>query len=229
MSVANVLGSGFDRLLAVLQPETVELSSRYGLLLTEAVTLVDLGCGEGNHLSGVPKPLGHHWLGIDSHERSLQVGLQRGTYDVVECADVLGWLENASTSSFDTVLASCVIEHMPKELGHRLLVEMKRVCARQAIVFTPNGFVPQPPDPDNPANEHVSGWKVTDFKQAGFVVRYGLNGFRGLRTSFANPTIKPRMLGDFLAKLTARPASHLPRLAYQLLAVHTKDDERPTP
>jgi hypothetical protein len=111
---------------------------------------------------------------------------------------------------------------MPVETGRRLLVEMKRVCKRQAIIFTPNGFVPQPADLDNPANEHVSGWSFSDLNKSGFEVRFGLNGLRGLRTSFANPTIKPRMLGDFLAKLTSRPVSRLPRFAYQLLAVYTK-------
>lgn len=221
-SPTRALGSAFDRLLVVLQPESIELPKRYTALLRESSELADLGCGQGNHLLGVPKPSIHQWLGVDSHEASLQVALDRGVYDKVEQSDVLTWLQNAASGSIDTVLASCVIEHMPKDMGFCLLNEMKRVCKRQAIVFTPNGFVPQPPDPDNPANEHVSGWTVGEFRQAGFDVRYGLNGLRGLRTSFANPVVKPRIFGDFLAKLTARPVSRIPRLAYQILAVHTK-------
>lgn len=220
--LARGWGRTFDRTLVALQPPSIELPQRYAVLLKDSTDLVDLGCGQGNHLLGVSKPSSHLWIGVDSHDGSLQFALQRGVYDKVEQADILGWLQQAASDSVDTVLACCVIEHMPKDVGNALLTEMKRVCKRQAIVFTPNGFVPQPPDPDNPANEHVSGWTVGEFRRADFEVRFGLNGLRGLRTSFANPTIKPRMLGDFLAKLTARPVSRLPRFAYQLLAVYTK-------
>ncbi len=218
----KAVGSAFDRFLVVLQPPSIELQKRYAVLLQHSRDLVDLGCGEGNHLIDLSKPPDHSWIGVDSHKESLAIALDRGIYDRVEQCDVLKWLERAEDGSVDTVLASCVIEHMPVEIGRRLLFEMKRVCRRQAIIFTPNGFVPQPADDDNPANAHVSGWSVRDLRSAGFEVRFGLNGLRGLRTSFANPTIKPRVLGDFLAKLTARPVSRLPRLAYQLLAVYTK-------
>jgi SAM-dependent methyltransferase len=217
------LGVLYDRFLLLLQPPRIELLAQYERLLANCATLYDVGCGAGNHLDNLNfKPKGA-WIGIDSHQGSLEIAAGKGVYSNLVCADILTFLHNCPDSSVDTVLASCVIEHMPKEVGFRLIDEMKRVCRVSAIVFTPNGYVPQPPGKDNPANEHISGWSTNDFIANQFEIDSGLYGFKKLRTSFGLPSIKPIIVGDLIAKSTSRLAFLFPKSAYQVVAVYKKD------
>lgn len=217
------LGQIYDKFLMLLQPPHIELASQYERLLSDCASLYDVGCGAGNHLENLEFSSRKNWTGVDSHQGSLDSALKKGIYSDVVCADVVAFLKSRPDSSVDTVLASCVIEHMPKEIGLQLLDEMKRVCRVSAIVFTPNGFVPQPPDRDNPANEHVSGWSPAELIANQFEIDSGLYGFRKLRTSFGLPSIKPMMLGDLVAKLTSRIAFRFPATAYQVVAVYKKN------
>lgn len=221
--IKKAVGTQFDRLLLVLQPPTKELRFVLQELLQDSQQVVDLGCGEGNHLRGVLRSDSSSWTGIDSHQPSLDTALDAGVYDEAICANIIEWLQNSPPSSVDTVLASCVIEHLEKPIGLLLAQEMKRVCARQAIVITPNGYVPQPGSDDNPANAHQSGWSVRELDDLGFTVSIGLDGLRGLRTSFGLPTIKPQMLGDLISKSTSRFVFRRPRFAYQIVGVYLKD------
>jgi ubiquinone/menaquinone biosynthesis C-methylase UbiE len=216
------LGKVYDNFLARLQPPKVELKQQYLRLLSDCDTLYDVGCGAGNHLENISFRSKGTWIGIDSHQASLDLASKKEIYSQVVCADILEFLTNCPDSSVDTVLASCVIEHMPIEIGLRLLEEMKRVCRISAVIFTPNGFVAQPPDVDNAANEHVSGWSPKVLSTNGFLIDSGLYGFKKLRSSFGLPTIKPMMLGDLVAKSTSRLAFRFPSLAYQVVAVYKK-------
>jgi hypothetical protein len=94
---------------------------------------------------------------------------------------------------------------------------MKRVCSRNALIFTPNGYVPQPGAPDSPDNAYRSGWEVHELEESGFRVKIGLYGFKKLRTSFGLPSIKPQLFGDLVAKLTSRFVFRRPKLAYQIV------------
>jgi ubiquinone/menaquinone biosynthesis C-methylase UbiE len=157
MPFRQALGTAFDHFLLVLQPPSRELAAEYQSLLSPHRSLLDLGCGSGNHLEDVKRPHSSDWVGVDSHQASIDIALSRGRYDRAVVADIIEHLVSLPNASVDVVLASCVIEHLPKQKGLHLLQEMKRVARSKAIIFTPNGFVPQPPDPDNPANEHISG------------------------------------------------------------------------
>jgi SAM-dependent methyltransferase len=223
VKVKKIVGTLFDKFLVVLQPPQRELSYVLQSLLNDSTQFVDLGCGEGNHLRSVRRPIGSRWTGVDTHQASLDIALRNQRYDDVVCENIISWLQSQPSASVDTLLASCVIEHLEKSTGQLLAEEMKRVCSRQAIIFTPNGFVPQPASPDNPSNAHRSGWSVTELNHLDFKVDIGLYGLRGLRTSFGLPTIKPAMLGDTIAKGTSRLVYTRPRIAYQIVGVHKKN------
>lgn len=219
------LGVIYDQFLALLQPPRIELSAQYERLLGNCVSLYDIGCGAGNHLDNLSYEQKQAWVGIDSHQGSLDIAAEKQIYSSLVCADVISFLQKCPDSCVDSVLASCVIEHMPKEVGFRLIEEMKRVCRVSAIVFTPNGYVPQPPDRDNPANEHVSGWSPNDFIANQFEIDCGLYGFKKLRTSFGLPSIRPVIVGDLIAKLTSRAAFRFPSSAFQIIAVYKKKSD----
>jgi hypothetical protein len=218
----RLFGRSFDNMLLKLQPPKIELTAVLQDLLVDTSSLADMGCGEGSHLRNVVRKNGSKWIGVDSHQGSLDAAVAGGIYDQV-CRDgIVEWLVSQPSSSIDTILASCVIEHLEKEAGLALVEQMKRVASGRVIVFTPNGFVPQPGSIDNPANAHRSGWTVVELEGLGFNVSVGLYGLRKLRTSFGLPTIRPMMMGDFFAKLTSRFVFHRPKLAYQIVGVYHK-------
>jgi hypothetical protein len=220
--IKKLFGRAFDEMLLKLQPPKIELTAALQELLEETTSLADMGCGEGFHLRNVRRIEGSNWIGVDSHQGSLDIALTNKVYDKIFCEGIIEWLTAQPSSSIDTVLASCVIEHLEKNLGLELVSQMKRVCSNRVIVFTPNGYVPQPGSLDNPANAHRSGWKVGDLEELGFDVNIGLYGLRKLRTSFGLPTIRPLILGDLIAKSTSRFVFRRPRLAYQIVGVYHK-------
>jgi hypothetical protein len=75
------------------------------------------------------------------------------------------------SSSFDIVLASEIIEHLPKGMGKKLLSEIERISKKLVVVVTPCGFMPQDDVRGNPYEAHLSGWNPEDFKLQGYDVR----------------------------------------------------------
>ena len=223
--VKKLFGKAFDNLLVNLQPPSIELTAVLQDLLLDTTSLADMGCGAGAHLKNVRKIAGSNWIGVDSHQASLDLASTQGIYEMTFREGIIEWLRAQPSSSIDTVLASCVIEHLEKEDGLELVGQMKRVCSNRAIIFTPNGFVPQPGSADNPANAHLSGWRVGELEKLGFEVSVGLYGLRKLRTSFGLPTIRPLMLGDLIAKATSRFVFRHPTFAYQIIGVYYKKIE----
>lgn len=214
-----MLGNGFDVTLALLDPPSLSQIASILRLLSDCETILDLGCGEGNHMpSGLP--VGLNIVGADSHEASLVRALKKEVYADVICGDIFDVLARSSDSSYDAVIACDLIEHLPTVLGVRLASEMIRVRQKVAVIATPNGYVAQPPKPDNAANEHLSGWKPDDLARVGFNVSSGHYGWRPLRTTYGLPRLKPSMFGDLLASATARPIAHYPKFAYQLVAAN---------
>jgi hypothetical protein len=120
--------------------------------------------------------------------------------------------------SFDGVVAFDVLEHLEKREGLRLLDSMERIARKKVIVFTPNGFLEQPPSPTNPFQEHLSGWSVDDLARRGYVVT-GFNGWKPLRGMYANVRWRPRSLWWRVSLVTQSFVRSRPRLAFQLLGI----------
>lgn len=58
-----------------------------------------------------------------------------------KCQDLLKYFPD---KSIDTILATDLIEHLPKEDGYKLLNDCIRIAKKQIIMFTPSGNYPQP-------------------------------------------------------------------------------------
>ena len=76
-------------------------------------------------------------------------------------------------SEFDLVIALDLIEHLSKEDGYLLLYQLDRLTSKSSLIFTPNGFVWQPPALNNPFNAHSSGWKPKELRELGWKKQYG--------------------------------------------------------
>jgi hypothetical protein len=86
-------------------------------------------------------------------------------------------LDTFGDSEFDLVIALDLIEHLTKEDGYSLLYQLDRLALKSSLIFTPNGFVWQPPSLNNPFNAHISAWKPRELRQLGWKQQYGNVGF----------------------------------------------------
>jgi 2-polyprenyl-3-methyl-5-hydroxy-6-metoxy-1,4-benzoquinol methylase len=86
------------------------------------------------------------------------------------CADVEEIVEICGERSFDIIQCTEVIEHMRKRKGERVIELFKKVARVGILITTTAGYTTQPPQLDNPFQEHVSGWLPTEFQQLGFEV-----------------------------------------------------------
>ncbi len=180
--------------------------------------VLDVGCGTGAKVVAARLPPGVELHGVDGHVPSLEAAKEAG-YASVTCSDLLDYLRNCPDGAFDCVISLDVVEHFPKEQGAEFLDELCRVAAHRVIVLTPTGFVTQPPAPDNPHQEHLSGWWPKDLAEHGFQRFYGLNGWRPLRGEYAHPTIRPAMIGLVLSEASQLAVMRSPNNAYQFIGV----------
>ncbi len=81
-------------------------------------------------------------------------------------------LPHFTDNSVDSVFLLDVIEHLEKEAGIELLRQAERIARRQAVIFTPLGFMPQHAEHGETDGwglggtafqEHLSGWLPEDF------------------------------------------------------------------
>jgi ubiquinone/menaquinone biosynthesis C-methylase UbiE len=73
--------------------------------------------------------------------------------------------------SFDVVVACEVIEHLSRMQGNLMRIECERIACEKVVLSTPNYNYEQHAVRGNPFEEHVSFWKDSDFKKAGYKVR----------------------------------------------------------
>lgn len=134
--------------------------------------ILDCGIGHGEWAFRIrtdPRFKGRpHIAGLDLHEPFLLKQKSLGLYDELHHCDVLNipYQDNF----FDIVIASEIIEHLPKKDGYRLMDEIERVSRKLVIITTPIGFMKQKATEGNIHQEHQSGWHSTDFKNRGYSV-----------------------------------------------------------
>lgn len=150
-----------------------------GQRLGRVATLLDIGGGTGIVGEAGWKQLGvERFTVVDPWEDYANGVWWRGRPDV-ELVTLRGVDAYAmfGGDSFDVVQCCEAIEHMPKEEGHQLLEDAKRM-ARMVLLTCPNGFTVQDPaiSPQeawsaNPYQLHVCGWSAAEFWEHGYVVQ----------------------------------------------------------
>jgi SAM-dependent methyltransferase len=183
-------------------------------LLTDCRSVLDVGCGEkGTLVRRVPGI--EYAFGVDLKIPSEDADVPR--HAAYRELDVRSIASHFEPRSFDCVIALDLIEHLTRTDGERLLDGMERIARKRVIVFTPNGFLHQPPAPDNPYQEHLSGWRIRDFKRRGYDV-VGINGWRRLRGPYARLRwCRPEPLWWRLSNFSQLLVESHPRWAFQLL------------
>ena len=82
---------------------------------------------------------------------------------------------------------------------------MVRLSRGFVMVYTPNGFLWQPPSTNNALNAHISGWSIKDLKRFGFTDIRGHVGAKFFWGPYAQPNYsfanKLLVLGNLLGNL----------------------------
>lgn len=213
------VGQGRDALRRVLvEPFDRQLERELSReVVGSCATLLDLGCGFASPVGAFSSRL-ERCVGVDVFEPYLRRSVEAGIHSEYRCMDVLSIDDSFEPGSFDCVVALDLIEHLDRDAGLRLIEAMERIAARKVVIFTPNGFVPQPAYDGNPFQEHRSGWEAGDMRRLGYAVR-GLYGWKPLRGERAEPVLRPRALGGSLALWTQPLVRSRPEHAFHLLCV----------
>jgi len=179
-------------------------------------SVLDVGCGVASPLAALD--VDAFSIGLDRCLPDLRRARSAGTHRVLVCADASTVDELFAPRSIDAVVALDVIEHLEREAGLALVRRLERVARRRVVVFTPNGFVPQPGTAENPWQEHRAGFSVRDMRDLGYRVR-GIHGLWPLFGAFGECRLRPGALWRRVADGTAPIVYLLPTLAFGLLCV----------
>lgn len=196
--------------------------------LSDCATVVDLGCGP---LSPLRKIRGKTLIGVDVHEPSIELSRQRNIHNSYFTGTAEEFLAERGENSVDAIVMLDLIEHFQKSAGLRLLQVAEAVARKKVLIFTPSGFVPQPPTPENPWQEHKSGWTSSEFTDLGYRV-VGSSGWKPMRGMYARWR-RPKLLCALISKLSEPIVRHYPDHAFALHAIKslkkTNSSNKPPP
>lgn len=177
-------------------------------------TVLDVGCGSDSPLQFV-HGIGRK-VGVDAFGPSIEASRARGLHDEYRQMELQAL--DFQDKSFDAVVLLDLIEHFEKAEGLAFLLRLERLARRKVLVFTPNGFLPQPPYEDNPWQLHRSGWTAPEFGVLGYRVR-GVLGWKPLRGELNRPRFRPWPIWERVANATRLWTASHPQHDAALLAV----------
>ena len=115
---------------------------------------LDLACGTGELLYTLELQGFRNLVGVDLRAHALETGRRIVRAELVE-ADVITYLQQAETASFDFISAFNLLEHLPKDALPSFLEEVKRVLA-------PGGsFIAMVPNALSPFGASTRYWDIT--------------------------------------------------------------------
>jgi len=180
-------------------------------------TVLDLGCGNHSPLLICKIPFS---VGVELSEPSLLESRRKGIHDQYILADIRQI--EFKPKSFDAVVATEVLEHLTKQEGAQLLSKMEYWARKKIVLITPNGYIRQGTNNNNPLQEQKSGWSVAELRKLKFKV-FGLQGWKRLRENKFSVKYKPTFLWGRVSDLTQKITYYYPKLAFQLLAIKQVD------
>jgi hypothetical protein len=186
--------------------------------LRDCQSFVELGCGVKSPAVECVKNI--FAVGIDAHLPSLVANKKSGYFKDYVLAD-LNHLP-LKKNSFDCVAAFDVVEHLTKHRAKLLIENMEKISKKKIVLLTPNGFNPKCHlEDDSSLQIHRCGWTMDEISKRGYVV-FGIDGARRLRSEQASATIKPQIVGSFLARLSDPFVFRCPSTAFALLCIKNK-------
>lgn len=207
-----------QRIISLYKQRFSLMQSKLKNELRSCQTLVELGCGTKSPVAECIKNI--FTVGIDGHLHSLLENKRSGYFKDYVLAD-LNYLP-LKPNSFDCVAAFDVIEHFTKNQAKMLIENMEKISKKKIVLLTPNGFNPKSHlEDDSPLQIHRCSWTKEEISKRGYEV-FGLDGARRLRGEQASATIKPPIVGSFLARISDPFVFKCPSTAFALLCIKNK-------
>jgi 2-polyprenyl-3-methyl-5-hydroxy-6-metoxy-1,4-benzoquinol methylase len=128
---------------------------RYSLiprLLEDCESILDLGCGRTSPLNFCNPKFS---VGVDIFKPYIAESQKRKIHTTYLLSDITS--VEFKAKSFDAVICTEVLEHLPKIEGYRLIERMKIWAKKKVIVSTPNGYCRQGAIDHNEKQIHRSG------------------------------------------------------------------------
>jgi len=192
--------------------------------LADCKTVLDIGCGPSSPLQACG-PF-ERAVGVEAYTPYIEQSRAKGIHH--EYVNKLIEELDFPPKSFDAVIMIEVIEHMPEELGMKILKKAEVWAKKKVIVTSPNGFVPQKSLDGNPLQVHLSGWSLRAMTNLGFDCR-GLAGLKVLRQEVDSETMghditssmkfRPRFFWFAVSALSQILTYRLPGLAFEIFSV----------
>ena len=191
-----------------------------GKELKDCENVLDLGCGSKSPISNFPKTF--HAEGVEIYKPSIEQSKKLRIHDKYHNMNILDIGKKFKPKSFDCVLALCVIEHLNKNEGSKLIKLMEKISKKKIIVDVPNGYLESDHEhlpEDNPYQSHKSGWSTNEMKNLGFKV-IGISGFKFLRgDSPKQIKWKPWIFWKFVSDLSALFLKSKPEWSFELFCI----------
>lgn len=139
-------------------------------------SLLSLCCGIGLELTGLTTP---NVVAVDIYDKYLDQIKDRCPQATTVHSDALEYAKEQPDDSFDVISIIDGIEHMDKKTGIKLIKEMKRICRKEILLFTPQGPGEDGYLKNEPHNAwgvegadhfqtHKSGWTADELEEYGF-------------------------------------------------------------
>jgi SAM-dependent methyltransferase len=121
---------------------------------TQSARCLDLACGTGELLYGLERAGNVRLVGVDLRAQALEEGRRLVRAEFVQ-ADVIKYLQEADSGSFDFITAFNLLEHLPQDALPGFLEQLQRVLA-------PGGsFVAMVPNALSPFGSSTRYWDIT--------------------------------------------------------------------
>ncbi len=174
-----------------------------------AKSILDIGCGEGLPMRLIKKRMKvESSTGVDLFEPYIKKARNIQTHGSYELQDIRKL--NYGRESFDVVIASHVLEHLPKEEALMVLEKLERIAKKQIIIAAPIGEMYHPEVDGNKLQLHLSEFEPEEFEKRNYrIIRYGwkwLLGEKGLINKYPNIFIRKLI---FIIHLLSTPLFYI--------------------
>lgn len=165
--------------------------------LRDCETILDIGCGPASPLQQLEFD---RLVGLEGYRPAYETAVRNKTHHELVCENLSELDRLFAPKQFDACVALDVIEHLPKEVGLKLMASMERIAAKKVVFFTPKGFLPQHHLENNDLQEHLSGWEPEEMQGHGYRVT-GLLGPKCLRGEFHSLKYWPKIFWGLVSLL----------------------------
>lgn len=211
--IRKLLSQIYRKFYVKIIPDSYEELNR---ATVDCKSILDLGCGVSSPIQYCTNKM--YKVGIDAYLPSINKSKISKIHDKYYCMNVSDLKNKFKSKSFDCVLAFDLIEHLDKRKGIELMQTMEKIAAKKAIIFTPNGFMPQDALYGNDFQIHKSGWTWKEMRARGYKV-IGINGLKCLKGKLTLPKYKPYCFWERVSEITQLFTRNRPKYALQILCV----------